>query len=295
MTSTWTGADRFGGESHDHDGVHWIDFGGPRDADRIVLVHGLGGSHLDWCRLAPLLIADAHVVALRPRGWDRPKPTRSSATVTSNASVVEDFISHQGGPVTLVGNSMGGLISGLVASRSPELVDKLVLIDPVLPLGLARIDPLVLASFAVYVVPGLGERVMSRRGASVTPARLVQRTLDLCCAHPERIPADIKEVTEALVSERLTEPGLDAAYLKATRSLLRFNANAKRTSRMWGGIVAPTLLIHGEKDRLVNIALARSAVRRNPSWRFDALPDVGHVPQLEVPEQIAERVLGFQA
>src|SRR5215218_9076933 len=35
--------------------VHYIDFGGPDDGRTVVLVHGLGGSHLNWDLLAPLL------------------------------------------------------------------------------------------------------------------------------------------------------------------------------------------------------------------------------------------------
>jgi pimeloyl-ACP methyl ester carboxylesterase len=33
--------------------VHYVDFGGAAGAPRVVLVHGLGGSHLNWCLLAP--------------------------------------------------------------------------------------------------------------------------------------------------------------------------------------------------------------------------------------------------
>jgi pimeloyl-ACP methyl ester carboxylesterase len=28
--------------------VHWVDFGGPAEVPPIVMVHGLGGSHLNW-------------------------------------------------------------------------------------------------------------------------------------------------------------------------------------------------------------------------------------------------------
>src|SRR3954451_16528420 len=47
--------------------VHYIDFGGPEDGPTVVLVHGLGGSHLNWDLLAPLLRPHARVLAL-----DRP-------------------------------------------------------------------------------------------------------------------------------------------------------------------------------------------------------------------------------
>jgi len=44
--------------------VHYVDFGGPDDAPTVVLVHGLGGSHLNWDLFAPLIRGRARVLAL---------------------------------------------------------------------------------------------------------------------------------------------------------------------------------------------------------------------------------------
>jgi pimeloyl-ACP methyl ester carboxylesterase len=60
-------------------------------------------------------------------------------------------------------------------------------------------------------------------------------------------------------------------------------------------ISAPVLLVHGDRDRLVPVAAARDIARRHPSWRYLELADVGHVPQLQVPERLAEDVLGWLA
>jgi pimeloyl-ACP methyl ester carboxylesterase len=51
------------------------------------------------------------------------------------------------------------------------------------------------------------------------------------------------------------------------------------------------LLLHGRRDRLVSVQVAREAARRNPAWRYREFPDVGHVPQLEVPDAVAAAVL----
>ena len=55
----------------------------------------------------------------------------------------------------------------------------------------------------------------------------------------------------------------------------------------------PVLLLHGEKDRLVSIGAARAVAAANPSWRFEVAPDVGHVPQLEVPAWTAGHILDW--
>jgi len=53
------------------------------------------------------------------------------------------------------------------------------------------------------------------------------------------------------------------------------------------------LLIHGTADRLVPIAAARAAARANPAWSLREFGGVGHVPQLEAPQDTADAVLGW--
>jgi pimeloyl-ACP methyl ester carboxylesterase len=290
--TTWGGTAR----TADLDGpVHWVDFGGT--GPRIVLVHGLGGSHLNWCLLAPLLVGHARVAAVDLVGFGLTHPHGRSTGVRANADLLVRFL-HEvvGAPAVLVGNSMGGMVSILAAARHRAAVSGLVLVDPSVPGGLGdRIDPLVAAMFAGYATPVLGTRLLARRRATLTPQQAVQATLDLCCVDPSKVPADLKAASEALVSERAAVSGLDAAFLDAARSLLKVNAMAPAYWRAMASIPAPVLLIHGERDRLVPVRAARRAVRRNPWWQLETLPGVGHVPQLEAPDTVAELMLGWLA
>jgi pimeloyl-ACP methyl ester carboxylesterase len=127
----------------------------------------------------------------------------------------------------------------------------------------------------------------------VAPRELVRQVLDLCCVDPARVPQELVAASVALAEERVAVPGLDAAFLSAARSLLRVSA---RRGRYWAAmrtIRSPVLLMHGEQDRLVSVHSAREAAARNPGWRFEVLADVGHVPQLEVPDAVAELVLDW--
>ena len=54
--------------------MHYVDFGGPTSGPAFVLVHGLGGSHLNWDLLAPLLTQHARVLALDLPGFGRSEP-----------------------------------------------------------------------------------------------------------------------------------------------------------------------------------------------------------------------------
>jgi pimeloyl-ACP methyl ester carboxylesterase len=59
------------------------------------------------------------------------------------------------------------------------------------------------------------------------------------------------------------------------------------------GIAVPVLLIGGDADRLVPVASMRRAAARNPRWETTILAGVGHTPQLEVPEVVADTIDGW--
>src|SRR5829696_1508442 len=84
--------------------VHYVDFGGPDDAPTVVLVHGLGGSHLNWDLFAPRLTERARVLAVDLPGFGLSEPGHRIATVQNNVTVLDQFIREVAGtPVVLVG------------------------------------------------------------------------------------------------------------------------------------------------------------------------------------------------
>jgi pimeloyl-ACP methyl ester carboxylesterase len=111
--------------------VHYVDFGGPAGAPRVVLVHGLGGSHLNWCLLAPRLAQVLRVLAVDLVGFGLTRPEGRAATVHANVALLDRFVAEvAGAPAILVGNSMGGMISILEAAAQPRAVAALALLDP---------------------------------------------------------------------------------------------------------------------------------------------------------------------
>ena len=58
-------------------------------------------------------------------------------------------------------------------------------------------------------------------------------------------------------------------------------------------LTVPVLMIQGDRDRLVPVTAARDVAERNPGWRYVELAGVGHVPQLQVPERVADEVPRF--
>jgi pimeloyl-ACP methyl ester carboxylesterase len=275
--------------------VHYVDHGGPAGGPVLVLVHGLGGSLVNWAALAPLLTDTCRVLALDLIGFGHTKAGTHSTSVSANQQMLNRFLSEVvGGPAILVGNSMGGMISILQASRHPESVTGLVLVDPAVPgrLG-ARRDPLVSVGFGLYAVPPLGSAMLKARRRVRTPEQLAMDVLTLCCVDPARVPPDVLEQHLEVARARRAYPDLDAQFLSAARSLMGVLARRGSYLAAMASNEAPVLLLHGEKDRLVPLGAARAVAAANPWWRFEVAPDVGHVPQLEVPEWTATQILDW--
>jgi pimeloyl-ACP methyl ester carboxylesterase len=283
--------------------VHWIEFGAARDAapgtgPPIVFVHGLGGSHLNWCQVGPQLSAGRRAVALDLHGFGLTPGTRHTSTVRANARLLGRFIREVvGPPVILAGNSMGGLISVLQAAAAPDTVAGLMLIDPALPLPRQAPDPLVAGRFLLSALPGLGEVFVRTMLARRTPEVAVRQLIELCFADPSRADPAMLAALVGLARHRQDEPDSARAHaqslLAASRSLLRVIGRRRHYWEMMAGIRVPVLLIGGESDRLVPLASMRQAAARNPGWEAVFLPGVGHTPQLEVPDTVIDTISGW--
>lgn len=261
----------------------------------MVCVHGLGGSLVNWAAIAPTLAKSCRVLALDLAGFGRTRRNGRSSSVRANQQLLHRFLAEVcGDPVILVGNSMGGLISILQTAAHPETVAGLVLIDPALPVGVtSRPDPRVAAMFSLYAVPAVGRGVVARRRSAGSAEELALALLRLCCADSSRVPRPIVEQHLELARERSYYPDVDSELIVAARSLLWVLARRRLLASMLFGITVPVLLLHGDQDRLVPIASARTAAAANPSWRFEVATGVGHVPQLEVPKWTLRMILGW--
>lgn len=265
-------------------------------AEPALYVHGLGGSAQNWTDLAGLLAGRLDGQAIDLPGFGRSGPA-ARYTAPALARHVVRFLEHTGrGPVHLLGNSLGGTIAVRVAAVRPDLVRSLTLISPALPF----LDPrrtLQARALPLIAVPQ-AHRIAARYLSSLSPEELTQQAIEACFADPRRVARQrLVEAIEETRQQYGKEQFLDA-YLRAMRGLVAsfLRAYLPGDGSLWRtatDVQAPTLVIGGRQDRLVDPRVAPQTAQAIPDSRLLMLDGVGHVAQMEVPRLVARAVVAL--
>lgn len=272
--------------------------GAPRE--RALYVHGLGGASTNWTDLAALLAVRLEGWAVDLPGFGHSNPPRGRYSIRGHVRAVVDVLEHirrqpgeaQGRPVHLLGNSLGGLVSLLVAARRPDLVSSLTLISPAMPVY--RVPPAFSKALLLLLLPGTLS-LAERRLAGITPEQNVRSMIRMCFGRPDQVPRERVEQAVEEMRARAEQPWADRALAGNMRGLITSylrigRANAWRAAR---SLRMPVLVVWGDRDRLVDPALAPRLAAAVPDARLRVLEEVGHVAMLEAPESTARAVLGM--
>lgn len=268
--------------------VEWTPTGRVTPERHVLLVHGLGANTISWEPVAQRLAdrLEAVVTAVDLIGFGRTRAPDRAATIATNGRLVTALLEARG-PAIVIGNSMGGAIGIGVTARRPDLVDALVLVDPAVPHLRASVGAwLRLARLAPVMLPPLGAAFLGTRARIIGPERLVDTSLAWSIHDPARLDPELRDRLVALATERYGYPEAASAYATAARSLFLALPRDVLRDLERAAEARPTLLVHGEHDRLVPLAAARAAAARHPAITFEVLDGVGHAPQLEDPERL---------
>jgi pimeloyl-ACP methyl ester carboxylesterase len=255
----------------------------------VLFVHGLGSAgYLEWRFNLPAISRSHEVFAPDLPGFGRSDQPPDGYGIPLFAGVVEAYIRERGLRPVLVGTSMGGRVALEVALRSPDSVEKLVLVNA---LGVVR--PNVQLFYPLVLVPRVGETVLAvmREALHRLPPAAIQR-------YARRFlqdPGDAERILDGAYLAGMREMHATDGYSRAYASTVR--ALAGRQARRSAGLLArlaetrlPVLLIWGEGDRLLPVERAREAVRELPGARLEVIEGAGHTPQAERPDRF-NRVL----
>ena len=261
--------------------IHYRDQG-RRDAPALILLHGSNSSLQTWEPLVRRLDSDYRIVTLDLPGHGLTGGTPDKDYGASGMTAAVDVVAAKLGldHFILGGNSMGGWVAWRYALAEPGRVDALILLDAAgMPLRPGERAPPSNVGFRLLKYP-FGRWLASQ----ITPRGLVEESLRGSVADPAI-------VDDAMVDrywELLRFPGnREATSLRAT--LDREPAMADRV----GEIKAPTLILFGDRDRLINPSAAKTFHERMAGSEVMLLGGVGHLPMEEAPDATAAAIADF--
>ncbi len=253
---------------------------GPPDAPVLLLVHGLGDESDTWRHLIHPLSMHQRVIAPDLPGFGRSDPLPSYA-IPDIIHVLLDLLDTLSiSSATLVGSSLGGMLSHAIAIAYPDRVQGLVLIDGHLA---ANKQKLSLGSL-LFMVPGIGEWLYNRYRKHPQAAYASLRPF---YANLENLPAADREFLFQRVNERVWSDRQRRAYLATMRNTASWMIAQQRALRdNLKALAVPTLVIFGEEDHIIPIENAYMLPELQSTAQLVILPGVGHLPQQEAPQTL---------
>jgi pimeloyl-ACP methyl ester carboxylesterase len=251
----------------------------------VVLIHGITGTSEQWVPVMDTLRDRYTVFAPDLLGHGESAKPRGDYSLGAYASGIRDLlIGLAAEPATVVGHSLGGGIAMQLAYQFPERCGRLVLVSSG---GIAReVHPLLRAAS----LPG---------SEIVLPIITHTRLLDLGAAISRGLGRiglqagpDIAEGARGYAS--LNDAEARAAFLHTIRAVIDpMGQRISALDRLYLAERMPSMVIHGEQDRIIPAEHGQIAHEAMPGSRFELLPGAGHFPQLTDPVRVARLLSEF--
>jgi pimeloyl-ACP methyl ester carboxylesterase len=256
--------------------VNTIELGEDRSktGQAVVFLHGLSGCWPNWLEQLPVLAERHRVITLDLPGFGHSPMPREKISISGYARLLDrmlDTLEIDGAAV--VGNSMGGFIGAELAIAYPRRVERLVLVSAA---GLSTHgDPRTTRAMPALrrlerTIGAVAAFLASKSDTVALRPRLRDATLNLVVRHPSRLPA-------ALAAEQLRGAGTKG-FLQGLEAVLEYDVRERLPE-----IACPTLIVWGEKDRLITVRDADIFEQLIGDSRKVIFEDTGHMAMLERP------------
>ncbi len=253
----------------------------------VILLHGggLDSARLSWGLALPALARAHRVFAPDMPGYgDSDRAPQFEHTIESYGRIVIAFMDALGiAQANFCGVSMGGALTLHLGLTYPQRALRLA---PVSSYGLQRHAPAHALSYWFVRMPFLTRLTYAalRRNRAWTRASLGS------------IFADASRISDDLVNDvfdEIRKPATGEAFMAFQKHEVLPNGLRTNYLDRLHEIKAPTLFIHGDRDKLVPIVWAREANRRLAGSQLRVMADCGHWPQRELPDAFHEIITDF--
>ena len=259
--------------------VHYRDAGDPA-LPLLVLLHGFGDSFTSWEGWVRELRSQFHIISVDFPGHGL---TRAPQGSQLNAEALADFVDTFAASLELpefavAGNSMGGAAAWQLAVRHPQRVHALILLDAA---GFPNEKPAgeVPLAFKILRYP-IGRTVLSK----IDSRPLIE----------EALKTDVYD--KSLITPVLLDRWAEFQRAPGHRPILmsiNIDSAAAPTARLLATIKAPTLILWGENDPLIEPSAAKKFAAAIRASQLIMYPRVGHLPQMEIPQRSASDAAAF--
>lgn len=240
----------------------------------LILIQGLGFDRSGWAPVTRRLQRRFRLLLVDNRGSGRSDVPADSVTVAdlSNDVVrVMDAARVRRGHV--LGTSLGGMVAQELAIEHPERVNRLVLActTPGWPYA--------------YAMPASSVQLMAATGhlpREVALRRHVENALSAQTVQTR------PELVDRLIAHQRRRPSDPAAWAAMAAAGARYSGGMRQAR-----IQAPTLVLHGAADTVVDPRNSQLLAERIPNAQLTILPDLGHLFFWEDPEGFCEIVTAF--
>ena len=242
----------------------------------IVMLHGFTGAKENWLPVMRQLSRTHRVIAPDLPGWGESERQASSNYGPSvQVERIAQFLrALEEKPALVVGHSMGGQFTGLLAARHPELVGPIVLMS---------------SAGVKFGENSFGREVMAGRNPFEVRTRPeLHRYLGIVFEDPPFVPwpAD-----EAMVRRRRNDVGFEQKVLDG----IGRGPEAFALEGEMGRIQSPVLLLWCRDDRVIDVSAAEIFRRGLATSRTVLLSGCGHMPMMAQPANVASALRDFLA
>jgi pimeloyl-ACP methyl ester carboxylesterase len=250
----------------------------------LLLLHGIASSSQTWVPVVELLRRDYTLLAPDFLGHGRSAKPLGDYSLGNHAAGMRDFLQVLGiERATVIGQSFGGGVAMQFAYQFPERCERLVLVDAG---GLGRevswMLRLVTVPAAEYVLPAIFSAPMRNLGESI-----IGFLNNLGVRH-----ARATEMWGSFAS--LTDPANRQAFVRTMRAVIDPGGQSiSAMDRLYLAANTPTLIIWGDKDKIIPLSHAYTAHEAIPNSRLEVMEGVGHCPHVEEPYRFVEILVDF--
>lgn len=250
--------------------------GGNLTAEPLLLIHGFGGNKDNFTRIADEL-GSYHLIIPDLLGFgDSSKPMSADYRSDAQATRLHELLQVKGlaSHIHIGGNSMGGAISVAYATKYPNDVKSLWLIDSA-------------GFWSTGISKSLEGATLENNPLLVNNNEDFNRMYDFVMYKPPFVPKSVKAV---FAQERIANKELESKILEQI-----VTDNVEERAQIIAEYNIPTLVVWGEKDQVIKPETVNAIKEIIPQTQIVMMKGVGHVPMIEAVKQTAEDYKAFRA